>query len=289
MSNIIVLIHSNTRIFIYILFSAFFSQAVYDRLMAQLALCEFDAIKTERISKMIDDELKNYKTIAETINQSIDMTKEDIESSKKELIIAKQVRKNRMEYDQLARVIKQQPDRKETQKQIESLDHDLAELREKKLKLQRKFHKRQKDFAVLMYAIRELECQLTEDSDGEECEPMDDDQHEPTKNKSQTNEPTLELKQQLLQANLENGVPKSNTIMMESLSDEDIDIGSPLPSLNAASVTPSSHRSGRHRDSLLKEAVSEYQQREDEDLKHGREPMVIEEDVILELSIEKDD
>lgn len=259
-----------------------FSQVIYDRLMAQLALCKFDAIKTERTSKMIEDELKNYQKISQSINQSIEITKDDIESSKKELIIAKQIRKNRMEYDQLAKVIKRQPDRKETQKQIESLERDLAELREKKLKLQRKFHKRQKDFSVLMYAIRELECQLTEDSDGEDCEVMDDEQ-EQNKNKPQTNDFGLEQKQQV--SGVDSGPLKSSTIMMESLSDEDIDIGSPPPSINAASVTPSSHRSVRHRDFQLREAGSDFVQREEEDGK----PIAIEEDVILELSIEKDD
>lgn len=250
--------------------------------MAQLALCKFDAIKTERTSKMIEDELKNYQKISQSINQSIETTKEEIEGSKKELIIAKEIRRNRMEYDQLAKVIKKQPDRKETQKQIESLERDLAELREKKLKLQRKFHKRQKDFSVLMYAIRELECQLTEDSDGEECEAMDDEQ-EQNKNKPQANDLGSELKQQA--SSLDFGPLKSSTIMMESLSDEDIDIGSPPPSINVDSITPNSHRSARHRDSPVREIVSDFIHLEEEDHK----PITIEEDAILELSIEKDD
>ncbi|XP_067617614.1 THO complex protein 7 [Eurosta solidaginis] len=149
------------------------NQIVYDRLLAQMAQCEFAAAKTDYTSKMITEELKNYAKLSDSIEKSIELARNEIEESKLELVLAKQIRKNKMEYDMLAKVIKEQPDRKDTTKQIDALKKDLAELMEKKIKLERKFQKRRNDFTLLMYSIRELQAQLEDESSSESSD--DDD------------------------------------------------------------------------------------------------------------------
>ncbi|XP_014096138.1 THO complex protein 7 [Bactrocera oleae] len=143
------------------------NQIIYDRLLAQMAQCEFAAAKTDYTSKMIQEELKNYAKLSDSIEKSIELARNEIEESKRELVLAKQIRRNKMEYDMLAKVIKEQPDRKDTTKQIDALKKDLSELMEKKIKLERKFQKRRNDFTLLMYSIRELQAQLEEDSSSE--------------------------------------------------------------------------------------------------------------------------
>lgn len=225
--------------------------------MAQLAQCQFAAAKTERTSQMIDKELENYQQLSQTIEKNIEAAKQEIEESKKELVTAKQIRKNKMEYDQLAKVIKQQPDRKETQKHIESLQKELAELNEKKMKLERKFEKRQKDFSVLMYAVRELEAQLAEDSSSDEETSKSDDE---------------EI--------VGSGSNKSNVInltLLDGLSDDEVESGS------------QSGKTGRRRGFMERDIVEKIEIKDDDDAKSIKEPMSIDEDVVLELSIDKDD
>ncbi|XP_075148707.1 THO complex subunit 7 [Haematobia irritans] len=234
------------------------NQIIYDRLMAQLAQCQFAAAKTERTSQMIDEELENYQKLSQTIEKNIEAAKQEIEDSKKELVTAKQIRKNKMEYDQLAKVIKQQPDRKETQKHIESLQKELAELNDKKLKLERKFEKRQKDFSVLMYAVRELEAQLAEDSSSDEETSKSDDE---------------------VIVGSGSGIKSDvgNITLLDGLSDDEVEGGS------------QSGKTGRRRGFLERDIEEKIEIKDEDDAKSVKETMSVDEDVVLELSIEKDD
>ncbi|KAH8395662.1 hypothetical protein KR222_005787, partial [Zaprionus bogoriensis] len=140
------------------------NQIMYDRLMAQLAQCQFAALKNVQTLKMIKEEQENYRKLAEKHKESIELAKEEIEESKKELIVAKEIRKNKMEYDLLASLIEEQPDRKGTEKQIETIKKEIDKLTQKKIKMETKFQKRRNDFTLLMYTIHELEKQLEENN-----------------------------------------------------------------------------------------------------------------------------
>lgn len=63
-------------------------------------------------------ELKHHEAISNKIEFNIEIAKNDIESSKGDLILAKQIRKNRMEYNALAKVMNSQEDRKRTAEQL---------------------------------------------------------------------------------------------------------------------------------------------------------------------------
>lgn len=108
----------------------------------------------------MEQELKNYATISETIETGIETAKTQIVQSKQNLVLAKKIRKNRMEYDVLARIINQQPDRKNTVKELDTLKKELGELQEKKASLERKLNTKKKDFTVLMRSIIELQNKL---------------------------------------------------------------------------------------------------------------------------------
>lgn len=105
-------------------------------------------------------ELKNYEAISKTIDSGIEHAKVQILQSKENLVLAKKIRKNRMEYDVLAKVISQQPDRKETTIKLDALKKELDELKETKSKLQHKLEMRRNDFTVLMRSIKELQTKL---------------------------------------------------------------------------------------------------------------------------------
>ncbi|XP_059622613.1 THO complex subunit 7 homolog [Phlebotomus argentipes] len=144
--------------------------ATYDRMQAQLAQCEFAVTKSDFATRMMQQELKNYESISQTIEKGIELAKVQIEHSKENLVLAKKIRKNRMEYDVLSKVINQQPDRKKTLQQLDVVKEELNQLQDSRRQLQRKLASRRKEFLVLMRAIKELQGSLQDDDEesGEE-------------------------------------------------------------------------------------------------------------------------
>lgn len=140
------------------------SQSGFDRVSAQLAQCEFAVTKSDFASKMMKQELRNYESISKTIDTGIDQAKAQIEQSKENLVLAKKIRKNRMEYDALAKIITQQPDRKKTTEQLDSLKRELNELDNSNRQLQRKLEIRSNEFSVLMRSIKELQAKLDDEN-----------------------------------------------------------------------------------------------------------------------------
>ncbi|CAM4732314.1 unnamed protein product [Leuciscus chuanchicus] len=138
-----------------------FSQ--YQRMLTSLAQCEFSMGKTLLVYNMNLKEMENYEAIYADIETSITSAHEKIAECKKEIQRAKRIRKNRQEYDALARVIKQHPDRHETLKQLEALDKELQQLSHIKENVEDKLELRKKQFHVLLTTIQELQQTLEND------------------------------------------------------------------------------------------------------------------------------
>lgn len=144
-------------------------------LASQLALSEFAVLKSEISEQMIESELKNYKKISDNIEEKIEQVKEDIEKYKTQLVTAKEIRRNKLEYSSLARLIKEQPDRKEIIEKHESLKAELQKQIEEYQKVNKALENRSKNFACFMILVNELlrEDDLKEETDSES---MDDDE-----------------------------------------------------------------------------------------------------------------
>uniref|UniRef100_A0A8C1VWK2 THO complex 7 n=2 Tax=Cyprinus carpio TaxID=7962 RepID=A0A8C1VWK2_CYPCA len=153
-----------------------FSQ--YQRMVTSLAQCEFSMGKTLLVYDMNLKEMENYEAIYADIEKSITSAHEKIAECKKEIQRAKRIRKNRQEYDALARVIKQHPDRHETLKQLEALDKELQQLSHIKENVEDKLELRKKQFHVLLTTIQELQQTLEND----EKTDSDDTQESPMEN-----------------------------------------------------------------------------------------------------------
>lgn len=139
---------------------------MHDKLQAQLAQCEFAVTKSQLSSQMIASELENYEKLSHVIEKGVDNAKDHIESSKLELKHAKTIRKNRMEYDLLAKVINEQPDRKQTEEKLAKLKKELSSLEQSKEQVEKKIDLRRKQFHVLISSIQQLQALLEEkDSD----------------------------------------------------------------------------------------------------------------------------
>ncbi|XP_051956878.1 THO complex subunit 7 homolog [Xyrauchen texanus] len=135
----------------------------YQRMLTSLAQCEYSMGKTLLVYDMNLKEMENYEEIYADIGKSITSAHEKIVECKKEILRAKRIRKNRQEYDALARVIKQHPDRHETLKRLEALDKELQQLSRTKENVEDKLELRKKQFHVLLTTIQELQQTLEND------------------------------------------------------------------------------------------------------------------------------
>ncbi|KAJ8678971.1 hypothetical protein QAD02_014758 [Eretmocerus hayati] len=138
---------------------------LHERMIAQLAQCEFAQRKSRLVSSMSDQELKNYEDLSSQIDVEIEEAKKSIERTKLDLQDAKRVRKNRIEYDVLAKVINEQPDRRETDIKLATLQTELGKLKEKSQHLEEKLEMRRKQFHVLISSIHSLQAMLDENDE----------------------------------------------------------------------------------------------------------------------------
>ncbi|KAJ7405544.1 THO complex subunit 7 like protein [Willisornis vidua] len=137
----------------------------YQRMLSTLSQCEFSMGKTLLVYDMNLREMENYEKIYKDIENSIAAAHEKISECKKQILQAKRIRKNRQEYDALAKVIQHHPDRHETLKQLEALGKELQNLSHIKENVEDKLELRRKQFHVLLSTIHELQQTLEISSD----------------------------------------------------------------------------------------------------------------------------
>lgn len=128
----------------------------HDRILTQLSHSEFSVLKSELSEQMIDEELKSYKKVSDNIAERIEMVKDQIESSKTHLVTAKEIRRNKLEYSSLARLIKNEPERKEIVTKHEILKDELLKQNEQFQKVNKVLENRRKDFKSFMLITQEL-------------------------------------------------------------------------------------------------------------------------------------
>ncbi|XP_076448505.1 THO complex subunit 7 homolog isoform X1 [Babylonia areolata] len=151
------------------------SHNTHQRMLSMLAQCEFTMEKSVQVHAMNIAEQENYEKLTKDIEKKIQEATERITECKAELQEAKRIRKNRQEYDALAKVIQQHPDRQETTRQLQSLDKELKSFADTKEKLEEKLELRRKQFLVLITSIHELQRILEESSTMSEDEKKEEE------------------------------------------------------------------------------------------------------------------
>ncbi|EDO43898.1 predicted protein [Nematostella vectensis] len=143
------------------------NDASYQKLLAQLAQCEFAMGKTEMVHAMNERETENYEKAYKEVEQSITHAYEEIATCKTNLQEAKRIRRNKQEYDALAKEITKHPERQETTRQISELEKDLNSLTETKESLVSKLELRKKQFYLLINTIHELQRMIDDEKTDE--------------------------------------------------------------------------------------------------------------------------
>jgi len=137
----------------------------FSRLMASIAQCEWSENKSKLVQEMNRTEAKNYEKLYEKIKLEISQAEEEIRQTKEDLVKARKIRRNRMEYDALAKVISKNPDRQTQGKKIEDVKAELDDLKAAEDALEAKLESRKKQFHVLVQSIHNLQALLDEDND----------------------------------------------------------------------------------------------------------------------------
>ena len=79
-------------------------EVTYQRMLTQLAGIEWNMTKSGLAAEMNKQESDNYSLLHKKVEEGILSAQKEIDETKAELLEAKRVRKNRMEYDALAKV-----------------------------------------------------------------------------------------------------------------------------------------------------------------------------------------
>lgn len=147
---------------------------VYDRMVLTLAQCEFSISKSQQMLAMNDTEMKNYEKLYSEIEVGIANAQKKIVENKLELQKAKSIRKNKQEYDALAKVIGTQPDRRGMLSQLESLEKEIRSLQQAQQALDSRLEHRRRQFHVLLSSVHELGSILKEEETAESENPAMD-------------------------------------------------------------------------------------------------------------------
>ncbi|XP_064102397.1 THO complex subunit 7 homolog [Macrobrachium nipponense] len=140
------------------------SQNQYDRLLTQLAGIEHSSLKWKGIIDMNELEIKHYDGLREETSKNVKKACVAIEDAKQELEEARQVRRNRLEYDALAKLIKEHPPRSDTADKLTLLNQQLQSLKAKRDSLEEKLSLRRKQLHVLVTSLYQLKQTLHDDS-----------------------------------------------------------------------------------------------------------------------------
>lgn len=136
-------------------------------MLAQINQCEFAVRRSQLLAKTSDHQLNCYKELQQKLQGQIQAVKDAIELGKENLDKAKVLKHNRMMYDMLAKSIKDEPARKETDKRLSDLKTELGSLEEQSKTNEHKLDTRKKLFHVLISSANQLQGVL---EDGREEE-----------------------------------------------------------------------------------------------------------------------
>lgn len=141
------------------------SQLTLDRLLTQLSQCELSMQKSRRACQMNVQQNSHYQKLYKYVSDKSDAVRAEIEQTKQELDAAKQVRRNRQEYDALAQLIQKHPDREKTQAELEALRQQLESLKNQEQSLDNKMHQRRVQFHAFLSCVHQLQELLDEEAE----------------------------------------------------------------------------------------------------------------------------
>ncbi|UYV81135.1 THOC7 [Cordylochernes scorpioides] len=139
--------------------------ASYEKLLLTLSQCECCMEKSQQVQDMNHREMANYEELYNKIEAGISQAQQQILDCKADLQQAKRIRRNKQEYDGLAKIIEGQPDRRGTLAKLQTLSEEIQALQRTRSELDRNLEQRRRQFQLLLGAVYQLQTQLNEEGD----------------------------------------------------------------------------------------------------------------------------
>ncbi|VBB28500.1 unnamed protein product [Acanthocheilonema viteae] len=137
------------------------------RIMKTLDAAETAMKKQVLISAMNERQIQEYAMLTNRIEQEIVKANEKMTAAKKELCVAKGMRKNKEEYELLAKMIEKVPSRPETTRKLEIIKKELEELHEKQRNLEAKLADRRNHLHAFNIILANF-CRFLKDEENDE-------------------------------------------------------------------------------------------------------------------------
>ncbi|GMS95231.1 hypothetical protein PENTCL1PPCAC_17406 [Pristionchus entomophagus] len=131
--------------------------------LKSLDTLELNADKQRVITEMCTNQVEEYDRLAADIEDQMSSSATSMEAAKKELIAARQIRRNRQEYNLLVKLIEELPSRSETQSKLEDLSDDLNIQQEKQKHLENKLAERRNNMIAFNIIVENLRQLIDED------------------------------------------------------------------------------------------------------------------------------
>ncbi|KAL6617881.1 DUF783-domain-containing protein [Neocallimastix californiae] len=139
-----------------------------ESLLIMIETLEINLHRSKQIYEMNDKEVKEYKLKTENIEKRIIEGKVEIEDLKKQLDLSKEERKNKLEYDEMARNINKYPSRNQIQKHMDSLNKQINTLEKEYNYYEETINLRKKQFHTLLVSADEILYSIKQNREGKE-------------------------------------------------------------------------------------------------------------------------
>ncbi|EJW84015.1 hypothetical protein WUBG_05074 [Wuchereria bancrofti] len=149
------------------------SQSFVPRIMKMMEAAETAIKKQALVSAMNEQQIQDYIMLTNRIEQQLIKENQKKSAAKKELVVAKGKRKNKEEYELLAKMIEKVPSRSESTRKLDLIKKELEELHEKQRNLETKLAERRNHLHSLNIILTNF-CKFLKDEENGEIMNNDD-------------------------------------------------------------------------------------------------------------------
>ncbi|KAF9408425.1 hypothetical protein BGZ94_002314, partial [Podila epigama] len=133
-------------------------------LLQDVAQLQLLLTKSKLVYDMTERERISYDQERQTIESKVASSQEELERLERELMEAKKIRANKIEYDELAVQVLQYPSRAASQSNIETLQNEIQELEMMGQAQIEKMAQRREQFFTALASLRSIQESISEDS-----------------------------------------------------------------------------------------------------------------------------
>ena len=141
-----------------------------NHLAREIRLHELDMKKMALGVQAAEAELLYYDDIEEDTQKTISAIRDEIESLRSSLVNETKIRKNREEYEALAKMASERPSSRKTKRKIEEIEAEMGDIHKDIAQVQKKLDVKEKQFLLLVRSVADLKNGLGEDEEREKVE-----------------------------------------------------------------------------------------------------------------------